>query len=270
MNTLIDLKQKEKLQKTWSKDTKLSKNILQFIALIAMTIDHIAASGLLYKSFGIKGYNLTTLSMNPTTPLLIGSIMRIIGRIAFPIYVFFLIYGMLMTTNYKKHLTSLFIFALISEIPFDLALKQKITLNHQNIYFELFLIGLMIVCLQKIENNNKLTDTDQLLLKLATLITISTISFVIKADYNIFGILAAYIIYNRIYSRQYTCISMLFAFLFQAEIYFATYLPIPLIYMYNGKISNTNNKKRNKIIKNIYYWYYPIHLSIIAALLYIQ
>ena len=270
MNSLITTKQKEKLKTIWTKDTKLSKNILQFIALITMTIDHITASGVLYKPFGIKGYNLTSLSMNPTTPLLIGSIMRIIGRIAFPIYVFFLIYGMLMTSNYKKHLTSLFTFALISEIPFDLALKQQLTLSQQNVYFELFLIGLMIATLQKIKNNNQLTDTDQLLLKLATLITIGTISFVIKADYSVFGILAAFIIYNQIYSKNHTCLAMLFGFLFQAEIYLATYLPIPLIYMYNGKMSNKNNPKRNKIIKNIYYWYYPVHLTIIALILYIQ
>ena len=97
--------------------------ILKIIVLLSMIIDHYGA---IFHS-GVDMY-------------------RIIGRLAFPIYAFLLVEGYSHTSNVKKYASRLFLFALISECPFDLAFYSKLEFMHQNIFFTLF-IGLVLMCL---------------------------------------------------------------------------------------------------------------------------
>lgn len=105
----------------------LSGFTLKCIAMVTMLIDHIG-----YVLF--PGY----------------VIFRIIGRLAFPIYCFLLVEGAVHTSNWKKYLGRLFLFALISEIPFNLAIGGKLWYPaSQNVFFTLFLGLLAILLLQK-------------------------------------------------------------------------------------------------------------------------
>ena len=79
----------------------ISQEMLKIIACVTMLLDHIGATM-------VSGYGL-----------------RIIGRIAFPIYCFLLVEGFTYTRNKAKYAMRLFVFALISEVPFDLALNDS-------------------------------------------------------------------------------------------------------------------------------------------------
>ena len=104
---------------------------------------------------------------------------RIIGRLAFPIYSFLLVEGFIHTSNLKKYVKRLLIFAILSEMPFDYAFYGTINWNHQNIFFTL-LIGLIAMYL--IDNKN--SSNNALIAVGAGILTI-----IMSTDYNYIGII---------------------------------------------------------------------------------
>lgn len=105
----------------------ISADMLKLIAMVTMVLDHAGAS------------------LFPAVTML-----RLIGRIAFPIYVWLLVMGFAHTSNLKKYLLRMGLFALISEVPFDLAISGRMTFEWQNIYFTLFLSLLMLAALRQV------------------------------------------------------------------------------------------------------------------------
>ena len=104
----------------------LTGSTLKIIAMIAMLIDHIGAAVLVrvIRSTGdmslYEGY----------------TILRKIGRIAFPIFCFLLVEGFIHSSDKKKYALRLGIFALLSEVPFDLAFQSKVVgFEYQNVFF---------------------------------------------------------------------------------------------------------------------------------------
>ena len=207
--------------------------ILKIIALISMVIDHYGA---IFQS-GVDIY-------------------RIIGRLAFPIYAFLLVEGYTHTSNIKKYGRRLLIFALVSELPFDLAFYGKLSFTHQNIFFTLF-IGLVLMYLLD-NNSGKYGINKSLLIIIAGLIALVT-----AVDYNFIGIIYILIFY---YTKDYPNPKKI---LYQGSALFVTnfflsgftqqysILAIPLIYFYNGKLG-----PNNKILQILFYIAYPLHLII--------
>lgn len=100
----------------------LSSNALKGIACISMLIDH---TGIVF------------FDSNP--------VMRAVGRLAFPIFAFLIVQGLLHTSDVRRYMGRLLIFALLSEVPFDLAMYDCIWYpGAQNIFFTLAL-GLFVI-----------------------------------------------------------------------------------------------------------------------------
>ncbi len=111
--------------------------MLKMIAMISMVFDH--AGALFF-------------------PVLLWP--RMIGRIAMPVFSFCIAEGYIHTRDKNKYLLRMGIFALISEMPFDLAFSEKIDFSHQNIMFSFFLSILALRLFDLIRGLKK-TDTDK-------------------------------------------------------------------------------------------------------------
>lgn len=126
---------------------------LKLIAIITMLIDHTAAVVLdrILMSRGMGNLNATNVQavqeFFTDNAFLYGidSIMRLIGRLGFPLFCFLLVEGFQHTHNKWKYASRLAVFALVSEIPFDLAFRGKFFyFGYQNVFFTL-LIGLLVM-----------------------------------------------------------------------------------------------------------------------------
>ena len=113
----------------------LSGSALKLIAIILMLIDHTGvmilynyppANAILF-SFGGVDYSWYR-------------IFRDIGRAAFPIFCFLLVEGFLHTHNRRKYGRNLFLFACISEIPWNFMFTNTWRYEKQNVFFTLFLL----------------------------------------------------------------------------------------------------------------------------------
>ena len=117
------------LNTTEGKKKGISGSTLKIIAILAMVIDHVAAV-VLSRQMIASGYLVAYQSrvyeeymgwIYDHRLLFYGyDLMRMVGRLGFPIFCFLLVEGFRRTKNVKSYLLRMGIFALVSEIPFDL------------------------------------------------------------------------------------------------------------------------------------------------------
>lgn len=223
---------------------------LKWIALISMTLDHIAV-----------------VFCTPDTASWL--FLKGIGRCAFPIFAFLLTEGFFHTSDHKKYCLRLLIFALISELPFDLALYQfsfSHYQEHQNIFFTLCLGMITFYILER------LWKTGPFLLVLFAALSIF-LAQILRFDYGGFGILVLLLFYA--YHRFYPWIPRLEAFFLAliplialpGTIRLFPLLSLPFLFFYQGKKGEALIFHR-KIPggKYFFYWYYPLHLLFLAFL----
>jgi len=119
----------------------LSSFQIKIIAVVIMTIDHLAAYQIL------------------TTDNHTNSIMRMIGRIAAPLFLFLLVEGLHYTRSKTKYVTRLYIFSFsfqfIIEILTMIFTKQGNAFLAGNIFQTFFYTALYITCIEKIIKKDK-------------------------------------------------------------------------------------------------------------------
>ena len=254
MNRLLSPEAKESLLAAWHREKGLSGNALKMIACVFMFFDHMS-QGVALNYLGFMPTGVTTSWGIPVlwgipTASLLATIATLFGRIAFPIFCFFLVQGILLSGDYKKQILRLVLFACIAEVPFDLGLfGQVFSWDHQNVLFELALGAATIVGLKKIADGNVKRKK---LWSILLFITTALLAEILAFDYGSVGIVAIVFFYLAYNDRRRTMLMGLIGFFFEAPLYGTVYLSLPLIYQYNGK--------RGRGGRWFFYIFYPAHL----------
>ena len=190
---------------------------------------------------------------------------RMIGRLAMPIFAFCIAEGYAYTRNKNRYLLRMGIFALVSEIPFDLAFEGTVSLTHQNIMLSFFLAIIALKLFEVIRGEKK-EDTGKYgvgktILGTLSVIAIAVVALLVKADYTIFAVISVFLFYVLKDARQFVRMSVGVAFLAITRTigYYCTtgFSIIPLL-LYNGK--------RGKGLKWLFYAFYPGHLLLLYLL----
>ena len=187
-------------------------------------------------------------------------VFRCIGRLSFPIFVFLLVEGFHHTKDVKKYLLRMGAFALISEIPFDLAFEGKILeFEYQNIFFTLFLGLLCLYFMREVEKRYHQNIIMMNLFNAFLVLTFGVIAFYLKTDYDYRGILLIVAFYLFRGKKLLLGAALLFiSGYLLGYINILAVLAIVPIAFYNGQ--------KGKSIKYVFYIFYPAHLLVLAAL----
>ena len=213
----------------------LSGSSLKVIAIVSMTIDHLA----LYMLGGD----------DPASAPVIYHLMRMVGRLAFPIFAFLLVEGYIHTRDFRRYMMNLLVAAVISDIPWMLLGGY----DSHNVMFTL-LLGLMAVSFIDRFWRNRL-------------VTLTVISLI--------GVLAEWL--QTDYSwRGIFLICVLFMFRDKPLLAFMFGLPFLMVYGLAGSAaglmmpmlySGQRGFATGRVSKYFFYAFYPLHLMAIWLLL---
>ncbi len=142
----------------------LSGSVLKMLALFAMLVDHTTKRILVsYPAFTKPLYTLGSTIVSWAV------LFESFGRIAFPIFCFLIVEGFVYTRNRVRYGISLGLFALISELPFDLSRSLSVDPTYQNVFFTLFLGYLGMYAYEYLRNRPALRVAAVLGLALASM-----------------------------------------------------------------------------------------------------
>ena len=193
---------------------------------------------------------------------------RMIGRLAMPIFSFFISEGFAHTRDRKKYLCRIGMFALISEIPFDLAFEGRVGFAHQNIMLSFFLAVAALMLFDRIRGGKDTEGTHtpigKTVLGLFAVAAFAALSLLLRADYTVFAVLAVFLLY--VLRRKHPLIRVGAGVAFLAltrtvGYYCATGFSFIPLALYNGK--------KGKGLKWLFYAFYPGHLLLLAAVKFI-
>ncbi len=219
----------------------LSGSALKCIALFTMIADHVG-------SHLLKGtaYDVVLLQLGGKA-LTLSTLMGKVGRLAFPIYCFLLIEGFLHTHNRVKYGGSLLLFALISEIPWNLEHTGTLLYIKQNVFFTLFLGYVGLCCIQELREKPHV--------QLAALAVLALTAMYGMVDYGVVGFGFIQLLYCL---RNHKILQAVLGSCFLSSRWVGGLAFIP-INLYNGK----RGFIRGRLLKYAFYAAYPLHIFII-------
>lgn len=223
----------------------LSGSWLKLIAVVCMLIDHLAAFYLF--KLPVMHTELFMLGHHAVTPLLM---MRLVGRLAFPIFAFLIVEGFLHTRSRVRYGRNLLIFALLSELPWNLIHSGTWHYPSQNVFFTLLLGYLGLCALEYFKDDSRGL--------LASLLGLLVASVLMRADYGCSGygfILLLYVL------RENRILQAIIGSCVLGSRWIAGLAFIP-INMYNGE----RGFVKGPVAKYLFYLFYPLHLLVIYLL----
>ena len=203
-----------------------------------------------------------------------------IGRLTFPIFAFLTVEGYFHTHSFKKYMTRLLIFAILSEIPFNLVMGSSWFYPiHQNVLWT-FLLGLGLIHLnEKAKKTGKLVR--RILTGIGTVCMAYVLGILLFVDYYHAGVLMVLVFYffrgrkwwnfiGQFLLLYYINVEMLAGYTYEFTLFGETYyfvrqgfalLALIPIWLYQG-----NEGYKSKTLQYVYYGFYPVHLLILALL----
>lgn len=200
-----------------------------------------------------------------------------VGRISFPIFAFMIVEGYFHTHNLKKYVGRLLIFAILSEIPFNLVVGSSLFYPiHQNVLWT-FLIAILLIYL-----NEKAKSKGRIWIRIIAGVGSVFLAFILGlvtlVDYHYAGVLTVLVFYffrgrkwwhfcGQILMLAYINIEILSGYAYEINLFGNTYylvrqglalLALIPIWLYRGK-----QGPHNKVLQYVYYAFYPVHLLIL-------
>lgn len=235
----------------------MSTFVLKLIACVTMFIDHFTE---VFIPQTLRMVTVGGIRKQLPVNYLAG---RMIGRIAFPIYCFLLVEGFFHTRDRRKYMLRMAVFALVSELPFDLVFQIKggefrmeEAVGYQNVMLTL-LLGLILMYLYEWIKMKYLTvplifNT----LGVAAIVGIGCIAALLKTDYGMGGVLIIMVFYLFRGRKLLLFLGMAIVMLFFINIIeLAGLVAFVPIFLYNGK--------RGPKVKYAFYAFYPVHLLLL-------
>ena len=204
----------------------LSGSALKMIAIITMLIDHIGA---------------VILSMYPPAQKVL---FTLLGREYSVYLIFLLLEGFRHTRSRFRYGRNLLLFALISEIPWNLMFTNTLHYERQNVFFTLFLGYLAFCAIEYFK--------DKRLIQLLCILGLLVVSIFLKADYGWRGYIFLLIMYYMRNDKPGQAILGSCWLYYEWRACFA-FLSINL---YNGERGFIHGKAA----KYFFYWFYPVHI----------
>lgn len=239
---------------------------IRLLALVTMLIDHLG-----YRLFPNIGW------------------LRCVGRLSFPLFCFLIAEGFYHTRNRGKYALRLLLLAVVSEIPYNLFLRNRLWyFGGQNVFWTL-LLGLLAAWwvwslredklwfLRRKEEGEAKADPGMVALQLILLFIgvamAGDLAFLFNTDYAFYGV-ALIIMFTLLRDQK---IGRIIAFLTLVAAYvwysllmgrgswsytqfYGALAAIP-IFLYNGKPG-----PRNKALQWGFYFFYPVHILVLWAI----
>ena len=224
----------------------LSGSALKLLAVACMLIDHLAA----FYWYIDPWYHeaLFHIGHKAVTPYFV---LRAIGRIAFPIFAFLIVEGFLHTRSRRRYGINLAVFALISEIPWNLVHTGTWLYPGQNVFFTLLLGYVGLCAIEKFAGNKGGY-------LLGSLLGLLVVSIFLRADYGCSGYGFILLLYAL---RENKILQAVIGSCVLGSRWIAGLAFIP-INMYNGK----RGFVKGPVLKYAFYLFYPLHLLVLYFL----
>lgn len=228
---------------------------LKWMAIVLMAIDHIGAVILEPMLLNPVSYNVQNWDLLYD----IYMVLRGIGRFSFPMFCFLMVEGFKHTRSKARYLRNLLIFAVISEMPFDLALTGSAwSWEHQNVFFTLAMGLVAIWFAEYIQMKYLPGGSNSILHQVVYIAVVAGIAFAaegLATDYGAVGVCVIFVLYAM---REKQVLGAVFTWVILTlsswlEIYCFPF--IGAVKLYNGQ--------RGKQNKYFFYIFYPAHLLLL-------